>query len=252
MVTIARYGSDDVGFLLIDGYDLLGTTTQLEHAVEAMTEETTALGDSATEHTYTGIQRATLTQQGFYDDAAAAQNAAFAANIGTAPVLCFGIEGNTIGEKFIGYSGAMQATWERVASRGQLHKANARYEGSGIVEEGEILHAHGAETSASGNTEATPVDGGAGNAPSTDGGSGYLQVSALTLGGYTDVTIKVRDSDDDITYGDLLTFTAVTTAQTAERVTVAGNVERYVASSYAFTGAGTGQSVTYFCGFYRN
>lgn len=214
-----------------------------------MTEETTALGDSATEHTYTGIQKATLTQQGFYDDAAAGQNAAFAANIGTAPVLCFGIEGNTIGEKFIGYSGAMQVTWERIANRGQLHKANARYDGSGIVEEGLILQDHSAETGASGDTTASSVDN---SASSASGGSGYVQVSALTLGGYTNAVIKVRHSADNVTYADLIAFTAVTAAQTAERKTVTGTVNRYLAASYAFTGAGSGQSVTYMAGFKRN
>jgi hypothetical protein len=49
-----------------------------------------------------------------------------------------------------------------------------------------------------------------------------------------------------------LSFTAVTSAPTAERVTVAGTVERYVASSYAFTGSGAAQSVTYLAAFVRN
>lgn len=246
---MAKYGSDDVGFLLIDGYDVLGVTTQMEHTIEALLEETTALGDSWTEHTYTGLQRATLTQEGFFDDAGGSSHAALNEKQGSSRVVCFGLEGNTIGEKFVGHAGAMQAAYVRVASRGQLQKANAKYESNGTVEEGLILHAHGAETAASGNTTATPVDNAASSA---SGGSGYLQVSALTLGGYTNVAIKVRHSADNITYADLVAFTVVTAAPAAERKTVAGTVNRYLAASWAFGGAGAAPSVTFLAGFFRN
>lgn len=83
------------------------------------------------------------------------------------------------------------------------------------------------------------------------GGAGYLQVTALTLGGYTNVDIRLRDSDDDVTYADLGTFTAVAAAPTAERIEVAGAVERYLAVSYDFTGAGSGASITFLAGFAR-
>lgn len=83
------------------------------------------------------------------------------------------------------------------------------------------------------------------------GGAGYLQVTDVTLGGYTNVLVKVRDSADDITYGDLLSFTAVT-ARSAERVAVAGDVERHLAIGWDFVGSGTGQSITFFAGFARN
>lgn len=246
---MAKYGSKDVGFLLVDGYDLLGVTTQLEHTIEAMLEETAALGDGWENHAYLGMKKASLTQEGFFDDAADSSNVALNEKQGSSRVLCFGLEGNTIGKKFTGYSGAMQVNYRRVAGRGALHKANAEYQGSGAVEDGHVLHAHSTETAASGNTEATPVDNGASSA---DGGSGYLQVSALTLGGYTNVVVKVRHSADNVAYADLITFTAVTAAPAAERKTVTGTVNRYVASSWAFTGAGTGQSVKFMAGFKRN
>lgn len=83
------------------------------------------------------------------------------------------------------------------------------------------------------------------------GGNGYLQVTALTLGGYTNVVVKVRHSADDVTYADLLSFVAVT-AVGAQKVAVAGTVNRYLAASHAFGGAGSGQSVTYFAGFARS
>lgn len=83
-----------------------------------------------------------------------------------------------------------------------------------------------------------------------NGGFAHLQVESVVLGGYTSWTIKLRHSADDSTYADLATFTNVT-ARTAERVTVAGTVNRYLASSAALNGAGSGPSIKYMCGFSR-
>jgi hypothetical protein len=85
-----------------------------------------------------------------------------------------------------------------------------------------------------------------------NGGVGYLQITSLTLGGYTNVVITVRDSADDAAFGDLVAFTAATTSPSAERVTVAGEVLRYLAQDVAFGGAGSGESVTYLVGFKRS
>lgn len=88
-------------------------------------------------------------------------------------------------------------------------------------------------------------------ANSANGGAGYLQVTALDLGGYTDAVVKIRDSADNVTFADLITFTAVTAAPDAERKTVTGTVDRYLATSLAFSGAGSNPSITYAVGFAR-
>lgn len=82
------------------------------------------------------------------------------------------------------------------------------------------------------------------------GGAGYLQCTELTLGGYTDLTVKCRHSADNITFADLVTFTGLT-AIGAQRVEVAGTVNRYLASSHDFTGAGAGPTATFLAGFAR-
>jgi hypothetical protein len=108
-----------------------------------------------------------------------------------------------------------------------------------------------------------PVDGsisGPGGAAGTvtlvssrDGGVGYLQVSALDLDGGTNIVIIIKDSDDDITFNDLITFTAVTSAPDAERATVADQVERYTLTEHEFTGgAGGSRTSTFATGFVRN
>lgn len=246
---MAKYSSKDC-VLLIDGYNVRGVTTQINHSVEALTEETTALGDTWEAHAYLGLQRSDLAQEGFFDDASGLSNDALNGKQGLERVVCLGFEGNTIGRKFSGFQGAMQANFTRIASRGTLCRANANYSGSGIAEDGRILHAL-TERTAAGNTEGagTRVDNGA---QTIIGGSAYLQVSALTLGGYTNAVIKVRQSADGTTWEDLETFTAVTAAPAKERKVKTGTIKRYLAVSWAWTGTGSGQAITFFVGFVRN
>ena len=82
---------------------------------------------------------------------------------------------------------------------------------------------------------------------SVAGGVGYLQVTAAS--GFTNFIGKIRDSPDDITYADLITFADNVTAPFAERLTVAGTVDRYTAFDGDVTGSG---SITAFCGFSRS
>lgn len=245
---MTRYGSANVGFLLVGGMDVLGDVTQLEDVREALTEDVTVLGDAWEQHAAVGVKRYTLSQQGFYNDAANRSNAALITP-GASKVLAFAPEGNTLGKRFVG-SGMVEASYTRQLSRGALHKANAEYLANTAHDEGIILHALGAETAASGNTEGASSQDNL--ASSALGGAAYLQVTALTLGGFTNVTFKVRHSADDVTYADLATFAVVAAAPAAERVAVAGTVNRHLAHSWLFNGAGGGQSVSYVVGFARN
>ena len=105
----------------------------------------------------------------------------------------------------------------------------------------------GAET-ADGNTEATSVDNGAATAA---GGAGYLEVTDHQLGTFTDALVAVRHSADDAIYADKLVFAAETLARHAQRIVVAGAVERYLAVSLDRRGAGAGGSITYLAAFAR-
>ena len=84
-------------------------------------------------------------------------------------------------------------------------------------------------------------------ANSANGGVGYLQVTAAS--GFTNFVGKIRDSADNITYADLIAFADDVSAPFAERVTVAGVVDRYLAFDGDTTGSG---SITAFCAFARN
>ncbi len=245
---MGKRGSNAVAFLLIDGHDILGVSTQFSDQVEAMIEETTGFSDDWAQQDYIGLKRAEFAQEGFFDDAANSAHVALNEQQGISRILCYGLSGNTLGEGFTAFRGAMQGNYNRIASRGELHKCSSAFQGNGAVDHGIILHPHGTETDATGDTEATPHDNGA---ATIDGGTLYLQVSALVLGGYDDVEVQLLDSDDDITYspvGDPITVTA----RGAYRLAIAGTIEEYTAIAWEFNGSGSGQSVKFMAGLIRS
>lgn len=249
---MAKRGSADVGFLLVDGYSILGSQTDITDKVELVTDEVTALGDAWQFHASAGIRKATFAQNGFFDDGALGNNLALVAMNGAQRVLNYAVAGNTIGRAFVGFVGALQATYERIATRGKLTLAKASYQSSGQVNtNGVILHALTGETATSGNTQASYADDN--GAASTTGAVGYLQVSALALGGYTSVTVTLQDSADHVTFADIsgAVFTTVTAAPAAQALVIAGTIRRYLAAKWAYVGSGSSPTVTFFAGLAR-
>lgn len=249
---MSLYGSDDVGFVLVGGFNLRPNATDFSHNTEAVLEETTVLGDSWQQQAYVGIRRTDLSLSGFYDDAEAASVAALATRAGTERVLSYALEGNTINKNFVGLAGAVEAKVARNVERGALHKITTELQGSGAVEQGKILFALGATGAATGNTQAASVDMGA----SSTGGSGYFHLNALVLDTATGFTATIRHSSDNVTFADLITFThASSTAAVpgGQRVTTTGAVERYLAAAYIFgttaAAGGASRSAAFFVGF---
>ncbi len=66
--------------------------------------------------------------------------------------------------------------------------------------------------------------------------------------GFTNFVAKIRDSADDTTYADLITFADNVTAPFGERATVTGTVDRYLSVDGNVTGSG---SITAWVGFAR-
>jgi hypothetical protein len=245
---MTKYGSADVAFLLFGGRDIKGFMTTVNLTREAKIEETTGLGVADETHAKVGVNMARLTQSGFFDDAAGASNEALVGLAET--VAAIGLAGNVIGRAFIGMDGAIQATYDRNPSKDELHKAAAAMTMDGAVEEGVILHELSAETSDPGDTESDSVDNAASSA---NGGAGYLEVTALALGGYTSVQVTIRDSADDISFADHSdgAFAVVTVTNTAERIPLTGTIRRYAAIDWDFIGSGSSQSITFMVGLVR-
>lgn len=322
---MALYGSSQVGFLLVSGRSLLPAKPQgLSESVEALQEDTSGLGDAWGEVTPTGMKRAELSQDGaFYNEGTNSAHETLKDAQTTSRVVCLGVEGNTIGKRFIGYAGAYAHKYDVLAKVGGLTKANVEYTISGNRDEGIILQSLTAKTAdwntegadsfdyttdpaqrvipITSNSQANPtvittpvphgltsgdivlIAGNSGSSPaingervatvittttfsvpvntsagtggtggtivkanSTGGGIGFQQITDFS--GFTGYVGKVRDSADDTTYADLVTFANVTSAPSAEAVTVSGTVDRYLACDGNVTGSG---SLTVFIGFAR-
>lgn len=238
----------DVGFLLVAGRNLLSDTASITDKVTVTTAETTPLGVGNPTHVDVNLTKATLSQEGFFNDAAGAENEAFSGLGATSQVVCYAPSGNVAGRALRGFAGAFAANYERIVKVGDVHRSKADYTISGAHEDGVIVAALAARTTA-GNTQSASIDNGASSA---NGGSAYLQVSALTLGGYTNLVVTMRHSADNNTFADLgSAFTAVTAAPAAQRITFASTVNRYVAMAWAWTGSGSGNTATFMAGATR-
>lgn len=247
---MAKYGSDKVGFFLVDGFLIANDTVRLRDRVIAVLEdETHGLGDAWFESLASGLRRAELESEGFYEDGAGGMDATFTTKEETNRIVCWNYKGNLVGTKFNGAEGAFRGQSERIASLGALHRMTGEWRVTGRVDsDGVILHALVAET-ATGNTEgADSQDNGASSAA---GGAGYLHVIAISGTGAT-FDGKVRHSADDITYADLITFAQVVLADArkADRKAVTGTVNRHLASSWVI--AGTTPSISFMIGFKRD
>lgn len=240
-----KFGSS-TAYVLVDGYDLSASKLKgFGYKIAAEHEETTGLGDTMKNSVPTGVSVLTVKQeQGFFDTSTNGGHAALK-GVTTSPqatprVLVAGYAGQTLGEPYTGAEGVYAQSYEVIGEGAKLTKATATYAVSGQVDQGVILHALGPETL---DEDGASVD----NAVlSSDGGAGVVQVSAFS--GLTDAVIKIQHSTDNAAWVDLITFATVTAAPTAERLTVAGTVNRYLRYSLNVTGTG---SITLLVGFAR-
>ena len=235
---MAKYGSDKVAFLLIDGYSILGSVTEITDEKEALYEETTPLGGDWEKKEYVGLKNGKIEQNGFFDDESNGVNDALAGQSGVNRVVSYGFEDNLIGRKCINWSGALQVKYGRAASRGTLHKAKASYENSGEIDEGIILNPL---MEVEGDGEMSEHDN---SAQTTDGAVFYLHITSLTLDGATNVIVSIEDSADGESWATLQSFTAVTAAPAVERKVKTGTIRRYLRVARAFTNVQAGSKLT--------
>ena len=236
------YGSASFSLLLAGGINLLAAKVKgVRYTTEILTEPTLGLGETAENHTPTGMSRVTLTQeQGLFSDVTNGIHLAFRAPSTTPRVMAFSFRGNAIGTGFVGASGALVTKYEPILSMGGLHKATATYLVNGAGEEGVILQAHQQQTIDWTNASVDNL------AATTNGGSGFLEVSQMA--GLTGFVGIIESSIDNSAWSTLITFSNVTAAPAAQRIEVAGTVPRYLRFRGDVTGTGT---ITVFAGFAR-
>jgi len=222
-----KYGSASI-WLFVDGYRLaLMKATGVRVKVEAVTEQTTGIGDAWEEHTPTGVSKVELAQTGgFFDTATKSSHEAFKDDYTLSPqstqrVACAGFAGNTAGVDFVGVQGVFSAVYEVLAVNAELTKANIEYVATGAAEWGKLVQIYEAQT---GDWTSAWVD----NAAATSaGGAGYLQVNA-NFGAFTGILQHSADAGVSDSPTTVCAFTAVTASPIAERKAITGTIKRYV------------------------
>lgn len=113
------------------------------------------------------------------------------------------------------------------------------------LDAGYCLKTLAAETS---STNQTAVDYGSAGMPSSKGAVGHIHVTAVS--GTPNLVCKIQHSPDNSSWADLITFTAITTADKQRGTVAAGtSIDRYIRSMSTITG-GT-PSLTYTVSFAR-
>lgn len=238
--------------LLLDGYSLTGfaRSAQAEPTQEILDASTFGLASRAK---LPGLKHGTFSAEMFYDTTTATGSwdiikGKFGAQTPGVPApatINFGPNGFALGAQIaMLYANTVKAEPKMVFGDLTMAMLTAEAEEDG-VDFGVSLHALSVETDVS--SDGAAVD----NATSSaNGGVGALHVTAIA-GAAPSVVFKVQHSTDNSTWVDLITFSAVTAANSTRRTEVAAGttVRRYLRYSYAF--GGTTSSVTFHVSFAR-
>lgn len=219
-----RRGSNAVSLFLLGGYDLKGTLTQFDDNHSALTERVDTLGDTYEEHAFVGVRTAEISQQGFFDDDAAAGHGAITTGPGVGRILMYGAAGTATGAELTCYASAVEVSFGLMAERGALHKARASYRTGGPVETARLIGGAGYGVfSALGATgQSNILDSGV----SSTGGAAYLQYQASA--GEANIRVQHSASAGGSSFSTLFTFTKTASGQSAERLTTTGSINRYL------------------------
>lgn len=215
--------------LYVAGYDLSGDTGALSRIAGGLvgTQDVTGIDKSAMERI--GLLRDGGVDWTAFFNPAAGQAHEVLSTLPTADRIVTYCRGTTLGNSAAACV-AKQINYDptRGADGSLTIAVQAQANGYGL-EWGRQLTA-GLRTD-TGAANGTGVDYGTGS--TSFGAQAYLQVTAFTG---TDVTITVEDSTDNVSFATLVAFTQVASAPTTERVTVSGNVDRYLRVSTSTTG----------------
>ena len=234
------------GRVYLNGFDLSSFFKNATSNEEIGAHDTTGLGGPTARTFMPGLVDATLSVEGLFSAAVAAVNTVDAVLSAAtrdkgADVWAWLPSGDVDGAA--GYSLlANVTTYEIESPVDDLVSVTAEAQSNVGLEPVLILHPLTARTTtangvARDNTLAT-----------TQGGVGYLQVTAAS-GATPNLLVRIQHSVDGSAWVDLVPFTAVTVANRAQRLAVAGTVNRHVRAQWTITG--TTPSFTFHAAFGR-
>lgn len=247
---MANYGPSSA-FLLVGGNNMSGESTfSLEEDVSQLTSNVRGIGDTMEAYKPVGVGMVELSAQpGLYTDDAFKQVSAYESNQSTKKLVSYGVEGLTRGQNAVMMNGLYTSKWKRLAQRDGLTLAGAEFTVTGDYYRGIIIGANEA-AAGDGDSQSNSVDNGA---ASNSGIIVDIHVSALDLDGGSGLDVDIDDSPDNSIWSTLGSFTTITDESngTAERITVAGTIDRYLSISWTFTG-GSSPTATIYVVAYRN
>lgn len=215
--------------ILFDGYNLSSYFKDASVPKSAEATETTTFGNDA--KTYLGtLKDGSFSASGFLDESTTG---------GAGEILskALGGDGHEVsvypeGGKIGKFGKGLQVTdtsHEISAPLNGVVELSTEAQSSHAAERLVSLHAREAVTA---NGTATAVQNAGGK--TTDGAVGYLHVTSIAGG---TLTAKVQHSPNDVTYADLLTFTAVSGSNPAsERKSATGEVDQYLRTVWTLNG----------------
>ena len=226
--------------VLYGAYDLSAFFNEASMSQSVETAETTTFGSGAKSY-ITGLKDGTFSLSGMFDGVAAGIDEVISASVGDSanvPITIIPQQAATMVVCDVSFSGeTLETSYEVSSPVGDVVSANMEGQITGGMDRGIIL---APKTVVSATATGTSVDQ---TASTTNGGVGYLHVTANTRNGA--ITVKVQHSSDNSTFADLITFTSVSsTTIVSERIAVTGTVNRYVRASYTVAGSSGSATTT--------
>jgi len=226
----------------VNGFDLSAFLKSVSSSHEVEAHDSTTF--TATAKTYMpGLEDATLSAEGLFSGAVGATDAVLHAALrGRTPVVWNWLPAGDVDGAF-GYGLlAVETSYEIESPVDDLVSISAEAQSNVGRERAQILHPLAARTATGNGTSRDNTTA------TTAGGVGYLQVTTVS-GTTPSLTAVIQHSVDALTWVDLITFTAVTASNNAQRIAVTGTVNRHIRA--AWTISGTGPSFTFFAAFGR-
>ena len=224
----------------LNGYDLTDNFNSFDIGLTHETADNTPFNVDYRTKLALQLRDGTASLEGFFDADSGEVDAVMGPLIGTGSdvltVLPEGDANSNTGYGMLCHMGTYNIPGEVAGIVG----VSLEFEADGGGDRITVAHALSAENS-TGN--GSSIDAGS---SSSNGGAAFLHVTAGT--GFGTVDVDLEDSSDDSTFSTLASFTQVSSANTSERITFTGTVERYVRVAFTLT---TTSSVTFFVGFQR-
>jgi hypothetical protein len=226
--------------VLYGAYDLSAFFNEASMSQSVETAETTTFGSGAKSY-ITGLKDGTFSLSGMFDGVAAGIDEVISASVGDSanvPITIIPQQAATMAVSDVSFSGeTLETSYEVSSPVGDVVSANMEGQITGGMDRGIVL---APKTVVSATATGTSVDQ---TASTTNGGVGYLHVTANTRNGA--ITVKVQHSSDNSTFADLITFTSVSSSTiVSERIAATGTVNRYVRASYTVAGSSGSATTT--------